>query len=127
MLERSPVHKCWTVGDINRLVIPPLFRGQSVISIDAFGRVCGYVSVAFMDDEASEAFRGSTRKLTANDWTNGETTWIIDFIAPNGGVGLLANAMRAALRMVGKDKVFYRRAPKKQLRELNIGGNGHGW
>lgn len=107
-----PRYRHQTLGDIMHLVLDPLMRDRiALATAKAEGRedetlagiaIWATVSDA-IDAKISEQVRGGAFpiRLQNEDWTSGETMWLLDVIAPNRK---LATAVLANFKQVAKDK-----------------------
>lgn len=86
LMSHSEIHKDYTQHQINRGIWPSLHYEQYRIFRDDDNRPVCYISWAFLDDEASEAFRYKRRDLQPEEWRAGHHIWIVNMIAPFGGV-----------------------------------------
>lgn len=85
LMLSSSAHKHLFVTDFEWLVVPPilakqfrLFRRDNV--------PVGFISWALLDDEAEARIINGSVKLAPNEWNRGDRFWIIDVIAPFGGI-----------------------------------------
>lgn len=108
LMAASPIHRDWSVADIERLIVPPIVARQSV-SIEEGGKLVAWGSWACLTEEAEEAFQTGRRKLTARDWTAGDRCWLIDAIAPYGHARRLCRMIRQGMKAQGFDTVRFRR------------------
>ena len=100
LMERSKVHSNWTVSDIWRLIMPPLFRGQFVE--DTIGNnPIGIATYGFFSDEAWNGYRTGFRKLREEDFNSGDNIVLIDVIAPYSNAKKLMYQLRDKLRREG--------------------------
>ena len=106
----SPIHKKYTIEDIQRLIIPPLKLGQYRLFQDRATPI-GYISWAFLNAETVENYINNKKLLQADDWNNGKALWLINVICPKGG------AINAMLKVEEKRKLA-----SKGTRYLGDGG-----
>lgn len=101
LMAESDVHCRWTVIDIVRLVVAPVCLGQSFTF--AVDRVpCGWVSWANLTEEAEAGYLSRTRRLKPEDWNAGDGSriWIVDALAPRGGILRMARVIKTELRTI---------------------------
>lgn len=110
LMTASPIHRDWTVADIERLIVPPLMLGQYV-AIAEKDQMLAFATYAFLSQEAMDGFVSGQRKLRASDWRSGPHKWLIDAIAPSGHARPAMGMVRAALRRDGYrgDVIRFRR------------------
>ena len=97
LMAASPVHRPWSVADIERLIAPPLALNQYVIT--GSSRLTGWASYALLSEEAEERFE--RRATLPQDWRSGTTVYLFDAIAPYGDARRLISTLRAHLRETG--------------------------
>lgn len=102
LMMKSDVHRRWTIGDFNRLVVPPVSLGQYIVFRDPN---C-YVSWGLFSEDVVDGFRNRSRKLMPGDWDSGNEFVFVDFICPDGGVLQRMKQVRAALPHVPYAKFF---------------------
>lgn len=73
------------IGDLEWLLIPPLVLGQCKLYMKKEYPI-SYISWAFLDEEAEKRLLQNGGKLRPDDWNCGDRLWIIDIVAPFGGV-----------------------------------------
>ena len=85
LMTLSGLHRNWRIQDIERLVLPPIRLGQCRLYRNR-KRVFAFATWAWLTEEAEEGYISETRLLQPEDWRAGRRLWIIDLIAPFGGV-----------------------------------------
>lgn len=101
LMARVPSYRGWTIADVERLVIPPMRIGQSVVLANAHCHVIGFGTFAFLSEEAEAGYLDGSRKIQPMDWIAGDRIWLIDAIAPFGHGKAVAREIRRALRERG--------------------------
>lgn len=90
LCSQSQGHKQLFIQDLEWRMFPPIILGQYKLRMD--GKVGGlptaYASWAFLSEEAESNYR-SAHKLRPGDWRTGDRLWLVDCIAPFGGVAAL--------------------------------------
>jgi hemolysin-activating ACP:hemolysin acyltransferase len=123
ILSTSPIHKKYTIEDINRLVIPPLKLNQYRIYKLEPDSLC-YLSWAYLSPEVTEKYICGDYKLTSEDWNSGNMLWLINVVC--NGTAKTIDAFRMldrersiALKMGLLNKkdltnIYYRRMNKEK-------------
>ena len=73
------------IGDLEWLLMPPLVAGQCKLFMKE-EYPTSFISWAFLSKEAEQRLFQNGGKLRPEDWNCGDRLWIIDIIAPFGGV-----------------------------------------
>lgn len=90
LLAASEVHYRWSAANIVRILEPPLKLNQAQFYFRG-ARAIGLVTWAFFDEKTGIEFGTGQRLLAEADWRSGENLWMIDFVAPFGGVKEITN------------------------------------
>lgn len=86
MLYMQSTHRRFHfISDIEWLLLPPLVQGQCKLYMKKEYPI-SFVSWAFLDEVAEKRFLQSGGKLRAEDWNSGDIVWIVDIVAPFGGI-----------------------------------------
>ena len=106
-----PRYRYQTLADVMHLVVEPMTRDRIAIArAGGEGKVeetAGIAIWASVSDVVNAKIREQIQarvvpiRLKAEDWTSGETTWLLDVIAPSQKV---ATAVLANFKQVVKDK-----------------------
>ncbi|WP_420411597.1 toxin-activating lysine-acyltransferase [Roseibium sp.] len=96
LMGRSDLHQKWAIGDVLRLMGPPLLHRQFV-ELREGGKLVGFGTFGFLTKEAGQGFSDRTRKLQPDDWKAGDNIWIVDSLAPLGHGTELAQLLRDTL------------------------------
>ncbi|MBR1270151.1 toxin-activating lysine-acyltransferase [Bradyrhizobium sp. AUGA SZCCT0222] len=106
-----PRYRNQTLADVMHLVVEPMIRDRIAIAkAGGEGKVeetAGIAIWASVSDEVDARIREQIQarvfpvRLKAEDWNSGETTWLLDVIAPSQKV---ATAVLANFKQVVKDK-----------------------
>lgn len=93
LMAVSPGHKHLALADLEWLVMPAissrqfrLFRGN--------GQPIGFISWAFLDDEAELRLRRPRPYLRPADWRSGPKCWLVDLVAPFGHAEAILSELR---------------------------------
>lgn len=73
------------ISDLEWLLLPPLVGGQCKLYMKKEYPV-SFISWAFLDDDAEKRLFHNAGKLRPDDWKSGDNLWVIDIVAPFGGV-----------------------------------------
>lgn len=73
------------IGDIEWLLLPPLVSDQCKLYMKKEYPI-SFVSWAYLDEEAEKRMLKNGGKLRPEDWRSGDRLWLIDIVAPFGGV-----------------------------------------
>lgn len=73
------------VADLEWLLMPPLIAGQCKLYMKKEYPV-SFVSWAFLNREAEKRLLQNGGRLRPDDWNCGDRLWVIDMVAPFGGV-----------------------------------------
>src|SRR5687768_9564439 len=85
LLSQSPLHRALAIGDLEWLIMPPLIHRQFYIFRDG-DKPIGLALWAKCNKEAEAKLdRGMVEpanRLSLEEWTSGDTIWLVDLIAP---------------------------------------------
>lgn len=73
------------ISDLEWLLLPPLVGGQCKLYMKKEYPI-SFISWAYLDDDAEKRLFHNGGKLRPEDWKCGKNLWIIDIVAPFGGV-----------------------------------------
>lgn len=95
LMQRSAVHREWSVADLGRLLLPPVLLRQCLVFCRGV-EVAGFFTWANLTEEAEVGYLARTRRLQPEDWNAGDHSriWIVDGLAPFGGLPEMARAIR---------------------------------
>jgi len=99
LMGQSDEHENYTVADIHRLILPPVAAQQFRIW-EVESHPVAFLTWAMLNEDAEQGYLDGTRKLQPDDWQAGKSLWLIDFIAPYGGVREIVREGRAHLRAI---------------------------
>lgn len=86
MLYLQSAHRRFQfISDLEWLLIPPLMSRQCKLFMKK-SYPFAYVSWAFLDEEAESRLVLNGGKLRPQDWKSGDNLWLMDIVAPFGGV-----------------------------------------
>lgn len=81
------------ISDLEWLLLPPLVNGQCKLYMKKEYPV-SFISWAFLDEVAETRLFQNGGKLRPEDWKSGDRLWIIDIVAPFGGVENMLHDIR---------------------------------
>jgi cytolysin-activating lysine-acyltransferase len=73
------------ISDLEWLLLPPLVGGQCKLYMKKEYPV-SFISWAFLSEEVEKLLLQNGGRLRPEDWKSGDRLWIIDIVAPFGGV-----------------------------------------
>ena len=85
LMGQSKAHQSHDIADLHRVILPPVALGQYRLW-ESDGFPVGFMSWALFNEEAEIGYLDGTRLIQPDDWNKGERLWLVDFIAPFGGV-----------------------------------------
>lgn len=96
LMMQSPLHRRWTIGDVERLILPPINHDQSLFAVRD-GVHVALATWALFSEESRLVFVNQLRPLGEQDWQSGRQLWVIDFIGPFGLVPKTAQLLKEYL------------------------------
>lgn len=93
LMIRSPAHRHLFLADLEWLVAPPLMLGQFRLYRRDKAPVA-YVSWALLTEEAERRVINGAWRLTPGDWKAGDRVWVVDVVAPYGGLDAIMKDLR---------------------------------
>ena len=90
----APFYQDWTIAGLKRYIVPPLTLGQ-YFAFESDGDVMGWFSYALLTERAENALIGGDH-IEFEDWNAGDRPWLMDGLAPNGGLPEMVPVMRRA-------------------------------
>ena len=96
------------ISDLEWLLLPPLVGGQCKLYMKKEYPI-SFISWGFLDEEAEKRLFHNGGKLRPEDWKSGKNLWIIDIVAPFGGVENMLRDIQKnefpgkALKMIAPD------------------------
>ncbi len=86
MLYMQSSHRRYQfISDLEWLLLPPLVAGQCKLYMKKEYPI-SFISWAFLDESTEKKMFQNGGKLRPEDWKSGDRLWIIDIVAPFGGV-----------------------------------------
>lgn len=85
LLTQSPLHRGLSIGDIEWMLMPALIHQQFYVFRDG-DKPVGLALWAKCNEASEKKLEGGmiepANRLTLEEWTSGETIWLVDLIAP---------------------------------------------
>lgn len=100
--------------EIQRRITIPLLLNHLITFYDNCGKVCGFITFAFMSGDAETHM--PTTGINPQDWRSGKNFWAVDFIVRKGCDGY--KMLRAVTKGLGVKRAKYFRHKHKQIREV---------
>lgn len=121
LMCHSELHRRWYVNDIPRLVYPPI-RNRNLFFYRTERGYVGYVSFAFLSQEAEQAFENGERPIQPEDWMSGDRIWLIDLIALDAFGSVIARNLRQSVlpRSGYPSARSLRRTSEGEIRKFNL-------
>lgn len=85
LFTQSARHKNFFLSDLEWLVMTPLLLRQ-VRVFYAPDRPIGVALWAFVNDEVEQRLMSGHARLAPADWKSGNKLWLVDVVAPYGGI-----------------------------------------
>lgn len=85
LLTQSPLHKALAIGDLEWLIMPPLIHRQFYIFRDGerpVGLALWAKCTPAAERKLEQGMIEPEHRLSLEEWTNGETVWLVDLVAP---------------------------------------------
>jgi cytolysin-activating lysine-acyltransferase len=93
LMMRSPVHRHLFLADLEWLVAPPLMLRQ--FRLYRRDKVpVAFVSWALLTEEAEQRVVNGAWRLQPGDWKAGDRLWVVDVVAPHGGLDAIIKDLR---------------------------------
>lgn len=93
LYSQSRVHQNWPMISLQKWLLPAILAQQMRIYRHD-GRPHAFVTWAKLSKEVEEAYVRNTGSLQPKDWRSGGRIWLIDLIAPFGGMRHIAHDLK---------------------------------
>lgn len=120
LMAQSPAHKHIFVGDLIWMIMPPIELDQFKLYRSGIQPVA-FASWAKLSAEAEARLNGHTARLAPVDWASGERYWLVDLIAPFGGMDTLILDLQATALL--NRTVHYHLADEHSQRQSKVFGS----
>lgn len=107
LLMQQPHTRHTLVSELEWRVVPALMLEQARLYMRGDAPLA-YVSWARMSREVSQRYRHPPHQLSFNDWKSGDEVWLVDVVAPFGGMSKVVEELRTTV-LAGK--VIHQLAP----------------
>ena len=94
LMMQQPHTKHTLLSELEWRVLPPLMLDQAKLFMRD-GSPLAYVSWARLSNGAAQRYRQAPHQLSFNDWSSGEEVWLVDVVAPFGGLQRLMEELRS--------------------------------
>jgi cytolysin-activating lysine-acyltransferase len=116
LMTQSPIHKNLFLADLEWLVMPAMLAGQFRL-FHAGDRPVAVALWAFLDAETEARFEPTGVRLKPDEWQKGDRCWLVELIAPFGGVDALLEDLKSGV-LKGR---------KVKLHRTDVEGIKAGW
>ena len=93
LMSQSPVHKRMFIEDIEWLVMTPVLLNQFRLYYSE-DRPVGVVLYARVDTDTAAVLSAGTNRLRPQDWTSGDTIWVVEVISPFGAAQEMVDELK---------------------------------
>jgi cytolysin-activating lysine-acyltransferase len=97
LMLHSKIHAKWGVGDVGRLILPPI-RLRQCLFFRRDEQVQAFLTWGLFSEATATAFRSRTRPLVPEDFASGEHVWFVDFVATQRNVPTIVVQAKDYLR-----------------------------
>jgi hemolysin-activating ACP:hemolysin acyltransferase len=118
LIYNSKFRTAWGVDDVRRRIIIPLFLAQLITFYDKDEKLCGFVTLAFMDTVSAD--HQATVGILPNDWRSGPHLWVVDLFANDGGGAQMLRALMRDMDRTAYKSVRYFRLKYRKLAEVRV-------
>lgn len=120
----SEAHRAAPLHALNALLLPAIRHRRFVLACEN-GRPVAYCSWADLSEEAERRYLASPAVcMRDEDWTSGERTWVLDWVAPFGHTAALSHALTRHLMAHRIGRALYHRGERSGLRIKTFKGIG---
>lgn len=96
LYSNSPDKKYMFVGDMQWLLLPPVVLDQCRLYTKN-GIPWAFITWAKVSDAIHQRLSSGVAKIAPHEWNSGEHIWIIDMVAPFGGIEACIDDLRTSL------------------------------
>lgn len=93
LMINSPLHQSYRLADLESYFLTPIKLNQFRIYRRGT-RPVGLATWAYLKPDAASGYVDDTRELRPDDWNAGTEPWLVDFMAPFGGVREMVRDLR---------------------------------
>ena len=107
----------WDEHEVCRRISFPLAIGHLVAFYNQMGKLCGFLTLGFLNDESENNL--VTIGVQNTDWQSGNKLWVIDLVAPEGGCPqMLRTIMKHCDPKVSKTALYFREKYKQKRKVI---------
>lgn len=93
LFSQSPKHKNFFLSDLEWLVMTPVLLRQFRVFY-APDRPIGVALWGYVNDEVEQRLMSGHARLAPVDWKSGEKLWLVDVVAPYGGIDAMIKDLK---------------------------------
>ncbi len=93
LMMQQPHTRHTLLSELEWRVVPALMLEQAKLYMRGDAPLA-YVSWARMSQEVGQRYRQAPHQLSFNDWKSGDEIWLVDVVAPFGGVPKVMEELR---------------------------------
>lgn len=117
LMKHANYHSQWPLWSIETDIVPALMHGQSKLYFDDQQNPVGFVTWAWLDDDAKSQVLENIYPLTFDQWKSGSHPMAADFVAPWGHSRLITKDLK--FNVFPEHKVFsIGRNPDGSIRKI---------
>ncbi|MCU0763038.1 MAG: toxin-activating lysine-acyltransferase [Hydrogenophaga sp.] len=94
LMMQQPHTRHTLVSELEWRVVPAMMLDQAKLYMRGDAPLA-YVSWARMSKEVAQRYRQPPHQLSFSDWNSGDEVWLIDMVAPFGGIPKVMEALRS--------------------------------
>jgi cytolysin-activating lysine-acyltransferase len=94
LMKHADYHNQWPLWSVDTDIVPALMHGQSKLYFDEEQNPIGFVTWAWLDDDAKAQVLENTCPLEIEQWQSGNHLMVADFVAPWGHGRLIVNDLK---------------------------------
>jgi len=93
LFSQSPKHKNFFLSDLEWLVMTPVLLRQFRVFY-APDRPIGVALWAYVNDDVEQRLMSGHARLAPVDWKSGDKLWLVDVVAPYGGIDAMMKDLK---------------------------------
>ncbi|MBX9798745.1 MAG: toxin-activating lysine-acyltransferase [Burkholderiaceae bacterium] len=98
LMSVAPSHASRPIGSIATILYPAVQLNQIKFYFDDLGTPVGYIVWAYLADDVQQRyFQTGSFDLHLSEWNEGNSLWILDFVAPKGHLRYILRDLRDRL------------------------------
>lgn len=99
LMKDSWLHRGWTVGDISRIISPPIKNNDAAFFFAGQDGVIAFATWGLFSEEVSGDLVAGRSPLEAGSWGSGSCLWVVDFVGTKGMVSKIVRLLKEHLRL----------------------------